>query len=90
MDAVDYRLPDGPLVIFFYSPFRDKTMAGVLNNVRGALEAHRNELILVFYGANPTSIEMLEELEFESKELVIRADWAQFSKYRALLFRSPR
>lgn len=74
MDATAYPLPDAPLVIFVYSPFRGKVMKQVLNNITASFAAHPREIILVFYGQNPESIALFKATGFPYRELKLRAD----------------
>jgi SAM-dependent methyltransferase len=90
MDATGFPIPEGPVVIFFYSPFKGRIMKEILNNVSKSFAATPREIVLVFYGRNPKSIGLLRATGFECRELEIRSDWSRFIPYRALLLTSPQ
>jgi SAM-dependent methyltransferase len=87
-DATEYAIPDARFVAFFYSPFMGKTMERVLENISASFRMNPREIVLVFYGENADTIGLLKKMNFSEKELKIRSDWAQFTKYRAFIFRS--
>jgi hypothetical protein len=65
-------------------------MARVLGNIRTSFQASGRNIKMIFYGENPETIRILEEMDFQSKELNLHADWSQFNKYRAFIFTSLR
>lgn len=90
MDATEFPIPEGPVVIFFYSPFIGRVMEKILNNVSKSFAATPRKIVLVFCGRNTESIELLRATGFECRELEIRSDWSRFIQYQALLFTSPQ
>lgn len=85
MDAVEFPVPNVPVVIFFYTPFIGKVLEQVLNNVSTSYDRHPREIVLIFYGSNPEPIKLLGETQFQWRELELKADWSQFIKYRCFL-----
>ena len=85
-DATEYAIPNGPVVLFFYSPFMGRTMAHVLDNITKSYKEHPREVIIAFYGANLETIDLLKKTDFHERELTFRPDWAHFNKYRAFIF----
>ena len=66
-DATEYKLPEGPLVLYFYNPFKEDVMQEVLANIRNSLlEAPRPITILY---ANPTCRALLDEAAFLEIEI---------------------
>ncbi len=57
-DAVDYRAPEDPLVIYFYNPFEENIMRAVLENLGQSLRATRREVYVLYY--NPVLLGLLE------------------------------
>jgi SAM-dependent methyltransferase len=49
MDAVDYPIPNSPLVCYFCNPFDATIMAQVLSNIQGSLLRNPRELFIVYY-----------------------------------------
>ena len=90
MDGAEYPIPDVPLVVFFFSPFTDNTMSRVLGNIRTSFQVSSRNIKIIFYGENPETIQLLKEMNFQSKELNLHADWSQFNKYRAFIFTGLR
>ena len=90
MNAVEFPIPNVPVVIFFYSPFTGKVMEQVLNNVSVSFVMHPREIVLVFYGQNAETIKLLKATKFHCRELELRADWSHFTKYRGFLITSPK
>jgi SAM-dependent methyltransferase len=86
MDATEYAIPNGPVVLFFYSPFMGKTMARVLGNISDSFKKNPREIVVVFYGANLETIDLLKRTGFHERELRFRPDWTHFNKYRAFIF----
>ena len=89
-DATRYRIPPGPLVLFFHSPFIGRVMERVLANISESYAADHRSIILIFHGKNPRSIEMFEALGFSETELELRPDWTRFISYRSIVFTSPQ
>ena len=85
-DATEYAIPNGPVVLFFYSPFMGRTMARVLDNISKSFKENPREIVIAFYGANLETIDLLRKTGFHERELTFRPDWAHFNKYRAFIF----
>ena len=85
MDAVDLSIPNVPAVLFFYAPFKGKVMEKVLNNVSVSMATNPREILLIFCGNSPATIELFKTLEFQCKELKLRADWSRFIQYQAFM-----
>lgn len=48
MDAAEYRLPDEPLVLFFYNPFGRPVMEQVVKNVVDSFQLNRRRMVIVY------------------------------------------
>jgi SAM-dependent methyltransferase len=88
MDAIGFPIPNMPLVIFFYSPFKGTVMEHVVNNVLTSYTMNLREIVLIFYGPYSETKKPLIFTEFQGRELELRADWSQFIKYRCFLYTS--
>ncbi len=86
MDATDFAIPDGPLVVFLFSPFRGEVMEHVLANVAASHAMNPREIVIIFWGRNSESIRLLNTIGFHGRELVLRPDWTRFTNYRTLIF----
>ncbi|MCW5611011.1 MAG: class I SAM-dependent methyltransferase [Rubrivivax sp.] len=47
-DATTYELPEGPLVLYFFDPFRGPVMEKVLDNIRRSCLASRRKIYLMY------------------------------------------
>lgn len=47
-DATKYVLPGGPLVLYFFDPFRDEVMQQVLNNIKHSYLSDRRKIYLMY------------------------------------------
>jgi hypothetical protein len=88
MDAIGFPIPNMPLVVFFYSPFKGTVMEHVVNNVLTSYTMNPREIVLIFYGPYSETKKPLNLPEFQGRELELRADWSQFIKYRCFLYTS--
>ncbi|GLS18915.1 hypothetical protein GCM10007874_19320 [Labrys miyagiensis] len=57
-DALAYALPDQPLVIFLYNPFRFPLMARLVETVEASLRRRPRDLYIVYY--NPVCAELFD------------------------------
>jgi hypothetical protein len=88
-DAVEFTIPNVPVVLFFYSPFKGQVMEQVLRNVVTSFALHPRAILLIFYGRNPVTIRLLKATGFQWRELALRADWSRFIRYRGFLLTNP-
>jgi hypothetical protein len=49
MDAADYRLPGGPLVLFMFNPFNVQVISRVIGNVERSFSADPREIWILYY-----------------------------------------
>ena len=87
-DATEPPIPGDPLVAFFYSPFTGKVMEKVLQNLSSSWRNDPRPMVLMFYGENTYTIELLRATGFQAEELRLRPDWSRFRHYRGFFFRS--
>lgn len=58
MDAIQYRIPSGPVVLFFNNPFGQEVMAPMLENIQRSMEEAPREVYVVY--AHPRCLHLLE------------------------------
>jgi SAM-dependent methyltransferase len=51
-DAVEYPIPEGPVIFFFYNPFIYDVMERMLRNIVTSYFSSRRPIYLIFYGAS--------------------------------------
>jgi SAM-dependent methyltransferase len=80
MDATEYQLPAGPLVLFFYSPFVGPVMKKVVENIERSLRESPRAVYVLF-----TGIEIMRERAFGGRPQCQRLRREQyFDVYRYL------
>jgi hypothetical protein len=57
VDAVEFVLPDGPLVIYFYNPFTREVFDSVMRNVVRSLKADRRDCYVVYGSSSADAID---------------------------------
>jgi SAM-dependent methyltransferase len=85
MDAVEFPIPNEPVVIIFFSPFRGKVLQQVLENMSTSFYRNPREFVLVFIGSNPETLKLLNATKFLWREIEVSPDWSQFTRFRAFL-----
>jgi hypothetical protein len=90
MDAAEFVFPEVPVVLFFHSPFKGQVMQRVLRNILTSFAKHPREIVIIFYGTNSVSIDLLKATKWPYRELALSADWSRFTKFRSLIFTSPQ
>jgi hypothetical protein len=86
MDARDFPLPDGPLMIFFFTPFRPPVTDQVVDNIRKSLAADPRPVRMVHYGTNEEFRSLLTTLNFESVEIYSARPFSAELKYTGVLY----
>lgn len=86
MDAAKFVIPEVPVVLFFHSPFKGQVMERVIKNILTSFAKHPRKIVLIFYGTNSVSIDLLKATKWPYRELSLRADWSRFTKFRSFIF----
>lgn len=76
MDAREFQIPSGNLVLYFFNPFGDEVMARVIDNVRSSFHQSPRDIVLVYM--NPRHRELFDRFDF----LETTADKGWFVVYR--------
>jgi len=86
MDAIDYPLPLGDLVIYLYNPFRKELMARILDNVRRSLEAHPRKVVIIYFGT--VSGYLFDQQSFLpwKANLHLPYDWTRHAQRKACVY----
>lgn len=90
MDATEFVIPEVPVVLFFHSPFKGQAMERVLRNILTSYASHPREIMIIFYGTNSVSIDLLKATKWPYRELALHADWSRFTKFRTFIFTNPQ
>jgi hypothetical protein len=73
MDAVEYRLPSEPLVLFFYNPFGRLVMEKVVENVVDSFKLNRRRMVIVYL--TPEHAALWDNVWFLKRSHPGRAVW---------------
>ncbi len=49
MDAVEYYLPEEPLVLYFFNPFRRPVMSQVIDNVAASFRKKPRRIVVLYF-----------------------------------------
>ena len=62
MSAEDFPLPDGPVVLFFFTPFRPPVSTNVIGAIRTSLAQSSRAIEVRYYGMDLEFIDLLQSL----------------------------
>ena len=65
IDATKFPIPEVPLFMFFFSPFKGDILEKVFDNIAASLANKPREFLLLFYGNNEESIGLLKAVKFQ-------------------------
>jgi hypothetical protein len=87
LDATEFTIPDGPLVLYFYNPFREVVMRTVVENILRSLRQVARPILIIYM--NPECRRLFEDsAEFHEIE---NGDWhvvyaAGLDAYKAMRY----
>lgn len=88
IDACDFVLPAGPLILFFFTPFKPSVICKVVNNIQESLTINPRPIQILYYGSNPEFIDALRKLNLNYKEIYRRRPFSAMKSYRGIHFTS--
>jgi hypothetical protein len=74
MDAAAFSIPDGPLVLSFFDPFREEVMRKVLSNLAASHHQSPRKMFLLYYC--PVHRDLIEALGFFHRVKTRPLPWA--------------
>jgi len=80
------KLPNDPLVLYFFTPFSAFVMSKVINNIQESLRLNSRPLYIVYYGSRQDLIDYFIELNFPHQEIIFKTPLSASGKYKAYLF----
>jgi SAM-dependent methyltransferase len=86
MDARDFRLPDGPLVLFFFTPFTRVVTDWVVDNILDSMLRSVRPIRVVYYGGSDEFVECLERLKLPRREIYRCRPFTAMKRYRGFLY----
>jgi len=91
LDAREFEIPNGSVVLFFFTPFTGAVMQHVIDNITAAtMEDANRSVIVLYYGNNKENLENLRRAGYEGREISLRYPWFQCVIYRGFIFHPPR
>ncbi|MBW2173575.1 MAG: class I SAM-dependent methyltransferase [Deltaproteobacteria bacterium] len=85
-DATQFKLPDDPLVIFFFAPFRGIVKDLVVSNIRESFNANPRPIHIVYYGIRTDFIEISSDMNINHQEIYSRHPLPASGDYKGHLF----
>ena len=85
-NATQLKLPDDPLVIFFFTPFFGAVMDQVISNIQESLSANPRPLHIVYYGSRLSIVRSFSDMDFTHQEIYSRRALPAPGSYRGHLF----
>jgi hypothetical protein len=55
VDATQFEIPDGDCVLFFFNPFKRKTLKAVIDNIESSLRQKPRHMLILYYYPSPNS-----------------------------------
>lgn len=86
MNALEFTLPDEPLVLFFFTPFLGAVFAGVVNKIRANLHGSKHPVYIVYYGRNQENIDRLRDLGVDYRKMNFKNTFFATGNFEAHLF----
>jgi hypothetical protein len=87
-NATQFRLPNDPLVIFFFTPFKGMIMDQVAGNIKESLNNTPRPIHIVYYGSRDEIIKMFSDMNVTHKEIYSKRPLSATGNYKAHLFSS--
>jgi hypothetical protein len=79
MDAVNYKLPLEPSIIYIFHPFDAEILRAVLTNIKESILHHPRDVRFIYY--NPVHADVFNEFGFKNRTIFIEYDWDQVFGY---------
>jgi hypothetical protein len=86
MNALEFTLPEEPLVLFFFTPFLGPVFAEVVNKIQVNLKSNKHPVHIVYYGRNPENIGRLRDLGIDYKKIDLKNTFFATGNFEAHLF----
>jgi SAM-dependent methyltransferase len=88
MDARNFKLPNDPVVLFFFTPFKNSITAEVVSNIQKSIKNEPRHIEILYYGTNQEFIDVLRKLNLNCREIYGYRPFSARKKYKGVLFNS--
>lgn len=86
VNAIEFKLPDEPLVLFFFTPFLGSVFAEIVIKINDYLNRTKHPITIIYYGSNKDIIKMLSDLKLYHEIIYSKNIMAETGKYERHLF----
>jgi SAM-dependent methyltransferase len=86
IDACEYDPVDGPLVLFFFTPFKPPVAEKVISRIKRNLCQNPRPIQIVYYGTNLAMIELIKSMGLQQRNLNVNRPFEALKKYNGILF----
>ena len=86
IDACEYRFPEEPLVLFFFTPFTSPILARVIENLNNSIMEKPRSVYIIYFGSSQELTDLFRTLNFSLKQIHKRIP---FLNYSGVLFSTP-
>jgi len=87
VDAVEFKLPNDPLLIFFFTPFQGNVMERVVENIQRSLDAFPRSVHIAWYGQRMDVMKLFSEMKnFTHQEIFSERLLSASGDYKGHLF----
>ena len=88
IDAAQYEIPDGPVVLFFFFPFQPPVLEKVVDRIKKSLFHSPRPLRILYYGIWDEKTELISSIGLGQEDLNVGRPFGATEKYQAILFYS--
>lgn len=88
IDACEHDIPNGPVVLFFFTPFHPPVADKVINRIKKDLYLSPRPVRILYYGTSLPMIRLLKSISLGYQDLNIGRPFEALKKYRGILFSS--
>lgn len=86
MDAVEFQLPEDPLVLFFFTPFLEPVLAKVVKTIKSHIRQGTSAVYIMYYGSRQELIEQFRHLGLTYAEVYSKRSFLSTGEYKGHLF----
>jgi hypothetical protein len=79
MDAVNYKLPLEPSVVYIFHSFDAEVMRAVLTNIKQSIALYPRDVRFIYY--NPVHADVFNEFGFKNRTIFVEYDWDKMFGY---------
>jgi SAM-dependent methyltransferase len=85
-NAIEFGLPEGPLVLFFFTPFLEPVLAKVVDRIQAHVQAGADDIYIMYYGGRPELVAQFQRLGLQYKEIYSKHSILAVEKRTGRLF----